>query len=114
VLLVATRHGACVAKVRAANQLKALIVGAPEELRAELRGLTKRQVGRCARLQDRPACSVELRMTVRPLRSTEQRIQLLAAEAAGLRAELDRLVIAVAPWLLELPGWDRSAPPRCW
>jgi hypothetical protein len=70
VLLVATRHGACVAKVRAANQLKALIVGAPEELRAELRGLTKRQVGRCARLQDRPACSPELRMTVRALRST--------------------------------------------
>jgi transposase len=28
----------------------------------------------------------------------------LAVEAAGLRAELERLVAAVAPWLLELPG----------
>jgi transposase len=43
-------------------------------------------------------------MTVRALRSTAERIQRLAAEAAGLRAELDRLVAAVAPWLLELPG----------
>ena len=39
-------------------------------------------------------------MTVRALRSTARRVQLLAAEAA----ELDRLVGAVAPWLLELPG----------
>jgi hypothetical protein len=38
-VLLATRHGACVAKVCAINQLKVLIVGAPEELRAELRGL---------------------------------------------------------------------------
>ena len=43
-------------------------------------------------------------MTIKALRSTAQRIELLAAEAAGLRAELDRLVVAVAPWLLELPG----------
>jgi transposase len=36
-------------------------------------------------------------------KSTAQRIQLLAAEATGLRAELERLVTAIAPWL-ELPG----------
>jgi transposase len=104
-VLLATRHSACRAKVAAINQLKALIVGAPEELRAELRGLaTRRQVARCASLRDRPARSLEHRMTVRALRSTAQRIQHLAAEAAGLRAELERLVAAVAPWLLELPG----------
>jgi transposase len=104
-VLLATRHSACVAKVSATNQLKALIVGAPEELRAELRRLgTKRQVRRCALLRDRPARSLEHRMTVRALRSTAQRIRLLAVEAAELRAELERLVAAVAPWLLELPG----------
>ena len=43
-------------------------------------------------------------MTVQALRSTAQRIQLLAAEAAELRVELNRLVAAIAPWLLELPG----------
>jgi transposase len=104
-VLLATRHGACAAKVCAINQLKALIVGAPEELRAELRGLaTKRQVRRCALLRDRPARPLEHRMTVRALRTTARRIQRLAAEAAELGAELERLVAAVAPWLLELPG----------
>ena len=37
-VLLATRHSACAARVGATNQLKALIVGAPEEPRAELRG----------------------------------------------------------------------------
>jgi transposase len=47
-VLLATRHSACRAKVAAINQLKALIVEAPEELRAELRGLgTRRQIARC-------------------------------------------------------------------
>jgi len=70
-VLLATRQSACIAKVGAMNQLKALIVGAPEELRAELRGLaTKQQIRRCAALRDRPARSLEHRMTVRALRST--------------------------------------------
>jgi transposase len=43
-------------------------------------------------------------MTVRALRSTAQPIQALAGEVAELGAELERLVVAVAPWLLELPG----------
>jgi transposase len=43
-------------------------------------------------------------MTVRALRSTAHRVQLLAAEAAALRVELEQLVAAAAPWLLELPG----------
>ena len=104
-VLLATRHSACRAKVSAINQLKALIVGAPEELRAELRGLgTKRQIAHCAVLRERPTRSLEHRMTARALRFTAQRIQLLAAEAALLRAELERLVTAIAPWLLELSG----------
>jgi transposase len=43
-------------------------------------------------------------MTVRALRCTARRIQVSAAEAAELRAELERPVAAIAPWLLELPG----------
>jgi transposase len=104
-VLLATRQGAVMARTCAINQLKALIVGAPEELRAELRGLgTKRQVRRCVRLRERPARSLEHRMTVRALRSTAQRVQLLAVEADELEGEIGRLVRAVAPWLLELPG----------
>jgi transposase len=104
-VLLATRHGACAAKVSAIKQLTALIVGAAEELRAELRGLvTKRQVTRRALLRDRPARSLEHRMTVRVLCSTAQRVQALAAEADELEVEITRLVRAAAPWLLELSG----------
>jgi transposase len=52
----------------------------------------------------RPSRSLEHRMTIKALRLTAQRIHRLAVEAAGLRADLDRLVAAAAPWLLELPG----------
>jgi transposase len=104
-VLLATRQGAIVARTCAVNQLKALIVGAPEELRAELRGRsTTTQVTYSASLRDRPARSLEHRMTVRALRSTAQRVRALTAEAAELQAEINRLVHAVAPWLLELPG----------
>jgi transposase len=104
-VLLATRQGAVTARTCAINQLKALIVGAPEELRAELRQRTTNgQVAYCAALRDRPARSLEHRMTVRVLRCTAQRIQHLAAEAADLEGEISRLVRAVAPWLLELPG----------
>jgi transposase len=104
-MLLATRQGAVTARTCAINQLKALIVGAPEELRAELRRRsTSDQVAYCAVLRDRPARSLEHRMTARALRWTAQRIRILAAEAAELQGEIGRLVQAVAPWLLELPG----------
>jgi transposase len=103
-VLLATRQGAVTARTCAINQLKALIVGAPEELRAELRGRSSGQVAYCAVLRHRPSRSLEHRMTVRALRSTAQRVQVLAAEAAELEGEIGRLVRAVAPWLLELPG----------
>jgi transposase len=58
-VLLTTRHGAVKARVEAINQLKALVVGAPEELRAKLRGRsTSAQVDACARLRTRPAKSL--------------------------------------------------------
>src|SRR5829696_10287923 len=113
--LLTTRRSATTARVAAVGQLKALIVGAPEELRAELRGQpTSRQVASYAGLRERPTRSLEHQATVRALRATTQRIQLLAAEAEQLQAELTGLVGAVAPWLLEVPGVGPSAPPRSW
>ncbi len=103
--LLTTRRSATTARVAAVGQLKALIVGAPEELRTELRGQpTSRQVAYCAGLRERPARSLEHRATIRALRATAQRIQFLAAEAEQLQAELTVLVRAAAPWLLEVPG----------
>ena len=104
-VLLTTRRCATLARVAAIGQLKALIVGAPEELRAELRGRhTANQIQHCASLRERPTRSLEHQATVRALRATAQRIQLLAAEADQLQAELTSLVRAVAPWLLEVPG----------
>jgi transposase len=104
-VLLTTRRTAMAARTAAVNQLKALLVAAPEELRAELRGLpSRRQVAGCAALRDRPAKSLEHRMTVRALRCTARRIQTLQAEADQLLVELERLVAGIAPWLLELYG----------
>ena len=83
-------------------------MGAPQELRAELRGRsTTRQIDSCAGLRARPTRSLEHQATVRALQATAQRIQSLAAEADQLQAELTVLVQALAPWLLEIPA---SAP----
>jgi transposase len=104
-VLLTTRRCATRARVAATGQLKALIVGAPEELRAELRGRsTAKQIQHCVGLRARPTRSLEHRATVRALRATAQRIQALAAEADQLQAELAVLVQALAPWLLEIPG----------
>jgi transposase len=43
-------------------------------------------------------------MTVRALRCTARRVHALQAETDELLAELERLVAAIAPWLLELFG----------
>jgi hypothetical protein len=53
-------------------------------------------------------------MTVRALRSTAQRIQLLAVEAAGLRADLERLVLRWRRGCWSCLVLGRSAPRRSW
>ena len=60
-----TRAGAVCARTTAVNHLKALIVSAPEDLRAELRGRTSDdQIADCAKLRDRPTRDLERRTTV--------------------------------------------------
>jgi transposase len=104
-VLLGCRRNAVSARVAAINQLKALIVGAPDGVRAELRGMaTTTQITRCAGLRDRPARSLEHRTTIRVLRITAQRIQQLHVEIDELGGQLTTLVDAIAPWLVELPG----------
>jgi hypothetical protein len=104
-VLTATRAGAVTARTAAINHLKSLIVSAPEDLRGELRGKTSdAQIGYCAKLRDRPAHSIEHRMTVRALRSTALRIQALTVEADDLQRTITELPSASHPWLLEQPG----------
>lgn len=96
---------AVTARTWAINHLKALIVSAPEELPAELRGKTSdAQITYCAALRPRPSRDLEHRATVRVLRSTTQRILMLRQEADELEAEIQPLVTAMQPQLLDLPG----------
>ncbi len=105
-VLLATRHSACAAKVSATNQLKALIVRAPEELRAELRGLaTRRQIARCARLRDRPSRSLEHRMTVRALARPPNASSVWPSRPPGCGPN----------WTGWWPRWRRGCwSGRCW
>lgn len=97
-VLLATRQGAVLASTAAINQLKALIISAPDDLRAELRKLKRpAQITHCAQIRDRPAQDLEHRMTARALRSTAQRVQALQAEAKDLEKEILILIREVAP-----------------
>ncbi|MEV5934582.1 transposase [Streptomyces sp. NPDC052079] len=85
-VLLATRHGAVLASTAAINQLKALIVSAPDDLRAELRKLKRpAQIAYCAQFRDRPAQSLEHRMTVRAMRSTARSGPAGRGQGAGER-----------------------------
>jgi transposase len=103
-VLVSTREGAVLARTAAINQLRALIVAAPEPLRASLRCLTFAElITRCARL--RPgARGTATRASALALRSTARRITTLSVEARQLSREIEQLVDAIAPTLLAEPG----------
>jgi transposase len=104
-VLLTTRDGAIIARTKAIGQLKALIVNAPQALRDQLRrGTTDEQLNRCARLRTLPSHSVEHRATVRAIRATARRALMLEAEAAEHETELELLVTAACPQLLERPG----------
>ncbi|GAA4470896.1 IS110 family transposase [Rhodococcus olei] len=104
-VLLTTRAGAVAARTKAICQLKALIVGAPEQLRDQLRrDTTDNQLVRCARLRTLPQHSVEHRCTVRALRTCARQALFLEAQAADLETELEELVTVAAPELMELPG----------
>ena len=104
-VLLTTRAGAVLARTKAICQLKALIVGAPEQLRDQLRrSTTDAQLDRCARLRTLPQHSVEHRCTIRALRTCARQVLFLEAQAADLETELEELVTTTAPELLALSG----------
>ena len=103
--LETTRRGAQTARTAAINELKALIISAPVDLRDQLRGLTTAaQVAKCAAFRLPAAPLDELTATKQALRSLARRIKTLTAEAADLQTSIRGLVEAVAPHLLDQPG----------
>jgi transposase len=110
-VLRVARRGAVKARTQAMNQLKGLIITAPDDLREALRGLSPGTlIATCTRLR-RGAHSPDLAALTDPsaatkttLRHLARRHQQLSQEITELDAEILPLVAAAAPALLALPG----------
>ena len=99
------RCSAVKSKTQAANQLKNLVVTAPDELRNRLRRLsTTVLVSEALRFRPGGCPSSPEEATKFALRSIARRYRALSKEIAELDSQLDRLVAQVAPGLLALPA----------
>lgn len=95
------RAGAVRAKTAAVNELKAIIVTAPESLRSELRNKrTRGIVATCARFRDTPSRKIAERCTRNSMRLLAQRIQQLDAEIKTHDKAMKDLLATAAPQLL--------------
>ena len=104
-MLRAARRCAVKARTGAINQLKGLLVTAPEQVAAPLRGLrTAVLVGACARLRPDPGRGEATAAAKRSLRVLAARWRALSAEISELDAEIARLCAQAAPALLAAPG----------
>jgi transposase len=106
-MVFACRQGVLVSRTKAINELKSLIVVAPEELRAQLRGRSLAvQVARIEQLQIAPSAPVEQRLSVFSLQSVAARVRFLSAQLAELDPQLLTLIKQhpAGPALLAEPG----------
>jgi transposase len=99
------RETAMKARTAAINSMRALLVTAPDELRRQLRGLsTITLIATAAKL--RPSGNRDVPTVAKAtLRRIARRCQHLDEEIAALDAELDKLVPAAAPDLVDLFGF---------
>jgi transposase len=98
------RRSAMKARTQAANQLHAVVVTTPQELRDRLRKLALADlVATAARF--RPGCVNSLEAAARlALKSLAVRYQQLAQEIAALDLQIDRLAHQAAPELMQIKG----------
>jgi transposase len=106
-VVLTTRHAVLVSRTKAINELKALIVTAPEHLRGQLRGYRlPAQLARIAHLRSSAAGTLEHSMTILAMRAVAARINFLTEQIAELDPQLALLVHAhpAGPTLLDEPG----------
>ncbi len=104
-VLRVARNSAVKARSQTTNQLKALLVSAPAELREQLRALTATVlITACARLRPAGEVADPEHATKTALRRLARRHQFLSEEISDADAELRTLVTTVAPGLILLPG----------
>src|SRR5829696_4802019 len=114
-VLRAARRSAVKARTQAANQLRGILVTAPEVLGQRLRGLsTKELVAATARFRPGDDPEDVGQATRFALPSVARRYRCLSEEIAELDARLCRLVAKTAPELLTGPSraWVRTTRPR--
>jgi transposase len=100
-----TRAGVVRARTAANNELKALVLTAPDDIRQELRHLTTRMlVKRCAAFRDTPQRPVAERCARNTMRSIARRIICFNDEVAVHDTAMKQLVDEAAPQLVAEPG----------
>jgi len=105
--LTATRHAVLTSRTKAINELKSLIIVAPEHLRCGLRGQSlARQLDHIEAMTAPAGATVQHRITTMTLQSITARIRFLSGQLAELDPELARLVRQhpAGPALLAEPG----------
>jgi transposase len=103
-MLKNTKDSAVKARTQAINQMKALVVTAPVELRETLHGLAAGPLAtRCARLRPGPLSDPAAAVKY-ALRSLARRYRQLAEEIRDLEGELGRLTRSAAPALVDSFG----------
>ncbi|MGH8914210.1 MAG: IS110 family transposase, partial [Acidimicrobiia bacterium] len=103
--LLVTREGAVRDRTRAINQLKAMIVSAPEGLRTKVRGLNGAAlIGTCRRLRRYAGPEAAHEATVVTLRRLAARIEHLDSEIAEHDSDIKALTKVVCPQLLDEVG----------
>jgi transposase len=104
-VLLTTREQAVQVRRVGLNQLRALLVTAPDGLRQRLSGLPRtRLTTRCATLRLRISADEQDRASTLALRLCAHRVRAADHEAQTLEREIERLVRTLAPALLDEPG----------
>jgi len=104
-ILLTARAQATTARTAAVNTLKALILGAPDDLRRQLRSLsTPRQASRCRSLRVHPSQPIAEQVLRAELRRLATHIGAWDTELRANKAQLRQLVAQTMPALLEQPG----------
>jgi transposase len=102
--LVVARRSARADRVRAINQMRALVMTGPDEIRARFAGVsTAALVSYASRLRPRPG-EVVAHATRTSLRELARRAEYLAAEIDRLDELINPLLTERAPNLLAIPG----------
>ena len=92
-MVFACREGVLVSRTKSINELKSLIVVAPEELRTQLRGRSLAgQLTRIEQLQVTPTTTIQQRVSVITLQSITARIRFVSAQLAELDPQLLELI----------------------